>query len=875
MKFNRQTTISIYLSIVVIVTFTIFNYITAAKNANIKFLNYMIENEAKVLFENIIITRLWNAEHGGVYVKQKNNMQPNPYLEDNTLLTKDNELLLKVNPAWMMRQISELSNQQSRHSFYIRSLKPKNPKNYPDAFEKEALIHLTKHPEEKYYTQISDDFEIFKFMGSLKVNPSCLQCHTTEGYKVGDVIGGVSVQVSLNDYKKEYNLIKVHYERLLVILIVMAIIIAIVGTWFIVIHFDKNDKLVKNLFHVKKLQNENETLVKRYKFALEGSQIGIWDWDIINDEIYFDENWKAMLGYTNYELRNEFFEWQIRLHPDDKEKAIQDIVDNQNHKTDFYINIHRLKHKNGNWIWILDQGKTYFDEQGNPARMIGSHTNITELKELELKILEKEQNLMHAHEIAQMGHWRYNPREDKFFISQTLKKLLGLELIEHSLGYTDLKTLVVEDDLDYFITTHKKALLGNEKVNLQYRIKRHGSDEIININEYISYITSNKSEDGIFIGTMQNITHLKNLENELILFKTIINNSPISIIITDIQAKIIYVNPHFCKVSGYTKEEAIGKNPNIIKSPSTELSVYEDLWKNITNKQTWGGIFRNTTKHGEEYWETALIIPILNNKNEISNYLGIKREITKEIFLKKELEEKEELMISQSKHAAMGEMISMIAHQWRQPITTISMIANNILADIELEMLNNDEAKKYALQIGTQTQYLSNTIEDFRNFFKQNKNVETSTLAKMFEDISLIIESSLKNNSIEMQTHYDEKIEITTYTRELIQVLINIIKNAKEALQESHVENKRITIKVEEIHHRIIFLISDNAGGIKDEIIGKIFDAYFTTKENQNGTGLGLYMSRMIVEKHLHGTLSVYNTKEGATFKIELPQTIS
>jgi PAS domain S-box-containing protein len=379
----------------------------------------------------------------------------------------------------------------------------------------------------------------------------------------------------------------------------------------------------------------------------------------------------------------------------------------------------------------------------------------------------------------------------------------------------------------------------------------------------------------MYIGVIQDITHLKNLENDLTLFSTIINNSPISIMITNPNGDIIYVNPHFTETSGYEKKEIIGKNPRILKSDDTSEELYKNLWLTITNKKTWGGIFKNITKDKKEYWETALVIPIMNEKGEIINFLGIKREITKEIFLKKQLEEKEELMLNQSKHAAMGEMISMIAHQWRQPITTISMAANNILADIELDMLNNEEAKKFANEVSTQTQYLSNTIEDFRNFFKQDKDVETVDLETIFNDTSSIILASLKNNGIDFILNFDKTIQISTYRRELVQVLINIIKNAKEALQEKDIKVKKIEIKIVTVEDKISIEIIDNAGGIKDEIIDKIFEAYFTTKDQQNGTGLGLYMSKMIIEKHLKGKISVYNTNEGATFKIILPQTIN
>lgn len=866
--------ISILFFIVIFIStnIIIFKHLNNEKEAHLHSLKEMIINEAEILFETIIATKEWNSQYQGVFVRKKEGLEPNPYLIDNQLLTKDGESLIKINHTWMTKQISQISNNINKHTFNITSLKPLNPKNAPNSFEKEALTYFN-NSNKKFYNKFSEDFENLKFMGALKADNKCLTCHYSQNYKIGDIVGGISINIPTKKYRQKYILINENYQDFINILSMFLILFFIIMVYLIYTHFNKKEVLIKNLKELEKLKDENETLVKRYKYALEASQIGIWDWDLVTNKVYFDKNWKEMLGFSNEELASELSEWDKRVHPDDKEQAIKDIKDNQNKKTNAYINIHRLKHKNGNWVWIFDKGKTYFDKDGNAIRMIGSHTNITQLKELELELQENEQNLAYSQEIAHMGNWKYYPKEDKFIISDTLKKLVGLNSLDANFTYDKLRALIHKDDLKDFIKQHKIALNSYKKTNLQYRLKKVNSDEYIDINEYISCLSPSKNnEDKIYLGSIQNITHLKNLEKDLTLFSTIINNSPLSIIITNPKGDIIYVNPYFTKVSGYKKSEVMGENPRILKSPLTDLRVYKDLWKTITNKKTWGGIFRNLTKDKKEYWETALIIPIIDEKNEIINFLAIKREITKEVFLRKELEEKEEMMLNQSKNAAMGEMISMIAHQWRQPITTISMAANNILADIELEIIDNQETERFAHEIATQTQYLSQTIEDFRNFFKQDKEKENISIKTIFDDTLTIISASLKNNDIELNLNFDKNITITTYRRELVQIIINIIKNAKEALQETENESKYINVDILEYEDKIQIKIEDNAGGIKEENIDKIFEPYFTTKNEQNGTGLGLYMSKMIIEKHLNGNIEVLNENDGAVFKIILPK---
>ena len=233
----------------------------------------------------------------------------------------------------------------------------------------------------------------------------------------------------------------------------------------------------------------------------------------------------------------------------------------------------------------------------------------------------------------------------------------------------------------------------------------------------------------------------------------------------------------------------------------------------------------------------------------------------------------EEIMIAQSRHAAMGEMISMIAHQWRQPISVISMGANNILADIELDILEEKTLKESSLSIIKQTKELSSTIDDFRNFFKPIKQIDEVLVEKPLQDALDIINASLENSSIKVNLSVENNIKIQTYSRELMQVFLNILKNAKEAFHDN-TESKYINITITDELRSVRINICDNAGGIKEDVIKEIFDPYFSTKLEKNGTGLGLYMSKTIIEQHLQGTLNAYNENDGACLEVTLPHTI-
>jgi len=238
----------------------------------------------------------------------------------------------------------------------------------------------------------------------------------------------------------------------------------------------------------------------------------------------------------------------------------------------------------------------------------------------------------------------------------------------------------------------------------------------------------------------------------------------------------------------------------------------------------------------------------------------------------KKIRENEKLLISQSKQAVMGEMIEMIAHQWRQPITSIGMISNNILFDIVLDELDKDTLKDELDKINKQVMFLSNTIDDFRDFFKESKEKQEVKVDDVIQGAMSIIDKQLEKHSIEIEVQNSVKdFSFFTFKNELIQVLLNILGNAKDAFEENEIENRKVTIVCKREKNSLLFCIEDNAGGVSDTIIDKIFEPYFSTKKKKNGTGLGLYMSMIIVTEHLDGKISVENKNDGAIFNVSIP----
>jgi signal transduction histidine kinase len=242
--------------------------------------------------------------------------------------------------------------------------------------------------------------------------------------------------------------------------------------------------------------------------------------------------------------------------------------------------------------------------------------------------------------------------------------------------------------------------------------------------------------------------------------------------------------------------------------------------------------------------------------------------------------EAQKIMIHQSRLAQMGEMISMIAHQWRQPLGSIGTVLMSIKLKSTLNKfdLQTEEGRlehKTFLETSMDkmdgyVRYLTTTIDDFRNFFKPDQDRELVTISDMIQSTVAIIGKSLEIHSITLHVNNTSQQPFFTYGKKITQVLMNIIKNAHDAIVEHKIENGTIWINAYEQDDTFIIEIEDNAGGIKPDIMHKIFDPYFSTKNEKNGTGLGLYMSKMIIEQHCRGTLKAENTDAGVKFSIHL-----
>ena len=321
-------------------------------------------------------------------------------------------------------------------------------------------------------------------------------------------------------------------------------------------------------------------------------------------------------------------------------------------------------------------------------------------------------------------------------------------------------------------------------------------------------------------------------------------------------AKIINFNKTALKVSSFTEKE-------ILKKDFFELFFELELQTLLKTKSIRKTVKMKIKNHQIKTIELDAVI-YTNEKQQL--LFASLRDITERTLLKVEKEKQEKLLIQKSKMAAMGEMIGNIAHQWRQPLSQVSGLFVDIESAYMYKELNKEYLQNRVNEANDLIEYMSKTIDDFRNFFNPNAKKELFSLKDSMRDTAKIIQSTLDYHHISLQINLCDDIELYAYRNEYSQAILNIISNAKDILIEKKIKDPIIKIYLE---NKNVLCIEDNAGGIDESIIKKIFDPYFTTKF-EYGTGIGLYMTQLIIENKMNGSITAENTNKGALFKIKV-----
>ena len=403
----------------------------------------------------------------------------------------------------------------------------------------------------------------------------------------------------------------------------------------------------------------------------------------------------------------------------------------------------------------------------------------------------------------------------------------------------------------FFVTKRVKILLNiisqsEEKSPVLFENRLKGRDEIASIAKAFYSLISKLN---ISNKEMKQNIHKFNLLNEM---------SPDAIFILAPDHTLYHYNQQLCRFLGSSKEDLSDLDITSLLGGHTEET------NNLFKEAFSGKAIDVESICNQEDGVFPVRMRLRTILMDSSSYvLGFLTDICKE-------KEAHEQMLRQAKKAQMGEMISIIAHQWKQPLSVISTMSNNIKMTLLLEDRDINTRDKMD-QINNVVNHLVETMHTFTNFFNPNKKKNMTNMKVIVEKSLQLMQESLKVSDITIKVDIPNKNNFLSFEDELVQVVLDIIKNALDFLMHNALESPKIEFKEELLEGYICLSISDNAGGIPDDVLPHLFDSYFTTKVNESGTGLGLHMSKIIVEEHCNGKIEAIQIPSGACFKISIP----
>ncbi|MFW5989911.1 MAG: PAS domain S-box protein [Campylobacterales bacterium] len=360
-----------------------------------------------------------------------------------------------------------------------------------------------------------------------------------------------------------------------------------------------------------------------------------------------------------------------------------------------------------------------------------------------------------------------------------------------------------------------------------------------------------------------------------ILSSAIFDSSMLGLSLTNASGIYLKVNKAYADMLGYTQEELIRKNRKMVVAPEL-MDKLEEIDREFMSDEfkDFQGEYPLLKKNNERLNAYITYSKIFDSTGEPIRLATI-IDITEVKKMEEKHKAQERLLIQQSKLASMGEMIGAIAHQWRQPLTAISAAVGSMSLKKQLDRLDDDYFYSTINSVENHTQKMSKIIDDFMNYFKPDKKRSDFRICDVVENIKNMLHAQLKNRNIELITEVDNSIVYFGFANEFEQVLLNIVINARDSFEKKDIENKYIKIYTSKYSEKVDIVVEDSGGGIEDGLIDRIFEPYFTTKEQGKGTGIGLYMSSMIVERSFKGSIRCENIYEndkkiGARFIIAL-----
>jgi PAS domain S-box-containing protein len=439
----------------------------------------------------------------------------------------------------------------------------------------------------------------------------------------------------------------------------------------------------------------------------------------------------------------------------------------------------------------------------------------------------------------------------------------SIKKLDTNLSKINFFELVEESEIDSLKEAIDRCVTNQESI--KYHTKMRNGVQPLLVDLFLSPYNSNQNaeSDGKNCFIIANdVTLKRDREENLQRFYYVAENTVNPLQITDTEGRMIYVNPAFLKVSGYKKEELLGKNPSVFGSKKQMRKFWLEMWTTIKSGKVWIGDVENKKKNGEPFHTQLLISPILDSDQHVTGYFGIHRDLSEKKTLEKQL-------IHTQKMESIGTLAAGIAHEVGNPLASISA-----LVQVAQRCTTDDLVKEKLELVKNQVNRISKIIRDLVDFSRpSNYELQLTDINKNLSEAVEITKVGVKAKDVVYELKLNNKIPLLPLVADQIQqVFVNILLNATDAILESQKKEKKIVV-ISDLNgnNEVVVTFWDNGIGISDENIPKIFEPFFTTKKEGKGTGLGLWVSYGII-KSFQGDIKVSSSyNQSTTFTIILP----
>jgi PAS domain S-box-containing protein len=581
-----------------------------------------------------------------------------------------------------------------------------------------------------------------------------------------------------------------------------------------------------------------------------------------------------MVGYTEAELTRLTF--VDITHPDDTNTDV-DLADRlARQEIPSYKLEKRYIKKDGEVLWINLTASLVIDDWGKPLYYLSMVEDISERKHAEEALKKSEERFRQVADSADEWIWEVDANGLYTYCSSAVERLLGYsphELVGKKHFYELFEPSIRQllKDAAFAVFQQKESFRSFRNAN----VRKDG--KIVVLETSGAPIIDGQGNLRGYLGTDMDVTERLRAAESQELLAAVVRDSADSIVVTDANGIIQYVNPAFEGICGYSYAELIGHTPGIIKSGQHSAAFYEDLWKTIRGGNVWRGRFINKRKDGSLFEEEAIISPIRGADGNVVNFVAVKRDVTKEAQLQRRL-------MQSQKMEAIGTLAGGIAHDFNNIIFAITGYT-----ELALEELPQDHESRQDLErVLMASKRAGEMVKQILTFSRQDEP------ERQVVDMSEIITEGLKflrgsiPATIEVRKHIEPSLgKVLADPTQIHQVLMNLCTNAAHAMKGTKgvltVELKEVSLDAESESQLLALppgkyvrlIVSDTGHGIPSDIVQRIFEPYFTTKEVNEGTGLGLSVIHGIVKGH-GGAITVYSEPEqGSTFKVYFPVTES